>query len=179
MKIQIVIELNFNIDIFIFYFFLILKEAESNTRPISSQINLLKKVYSPEEMLSFAKENPPRFPTKIFDLAGKKKAYSAVTQMFHCKLEYEQIPDKIKFICKTYGCELNCKLGELTNLNKHLLTHRFSIAENWYKIYRSRVSKTETSMSPAMLNLVKLFISSYQSLTLLQNEFFISLISKI
>ena len=50
--------------------------------------------------------------------------YTAVTHFFDTNTYYEEKPaTKVQFICKISNCVLKCKLGELTNLNSHLLKH--------------------------------------------------------
>jgi hypothetical protein len=69
----------------------------------------------------------------------------------------------VTFICKTKNCELNCKLGALTNLNKHLYKHEQS--RNWYKKYKDHIGfDIKSELTEGQLNLTKLFASTYQVL---------------
>ena len=109
------------------------------------------------------------FPPKTFIIGSKKRNYTPVTQLFKCQLEYTEKPGSISFECKTKGCKLFCALGEFTNLNKHLLTHNDTRA--WYNSYRSSAERINM-LTNQELKLIRLFIASHQSLTLISSNVF-------
>jgi hypothetical protein len=82
----------------------------------------------------------------------------------------------LKFECKIKNCVLNCSFGALTNLNKHLF--KYNESRRWYKKYQDHLGvKPSTGLTDGHVNLVKLLVSSYQSLNLLKNEYFRKLCS--
>ena len=92
--------------------------------------------------------------------------------MFTCELVYEEEPQSIIFECKFGGCKLSSALGEFSNLNKHLSIHKET--RNWYDSYRSKDEDKIGILKDSELKIIRLFISSHQSLTLLRNEVFVS-----
>ena len=58
-------------------------------------------------------------------------------------------------------------MGEFTNLNKHLLTHEET--RKWYIMYQDHSS--EKMITEDMLDFVKFFISTYQSMSVLENDY--------
>ena len=133
---------------------------------------LLSEEKSVTQMLELAKTG--YFPRRLFNIKGVKKLYTAITHFFHCKDNFESLGESTEFKCKINNCIFHCNLGDLTNLNKHLKTHPETA--KWYRSYIYATRKRKTFLSFAMLNLIKFFISSYQSLALLDNEHFKNLI---
>jgi hypothetical protein len=98
-----------------------------------------------------------------------------VTHFYKSTKNFDNEPDKVELVCKIgKGCKFSCKLGEFTNLNKHLLIHPESRA--WYHSYRSWNKNFKYGLTNGQLNLVKFFVSSYQILSDLQNQHFRQLI---
>jgi hypothetical protein len=106
------------------------------------------------------------FPPKTFIIGTNKKNYTPVTQLFKCQLEYSEKPDSVLFECKVNRCKL---VGELTNLNKHLLLHNDT--RTWYNSYRSSTERLNM-LTNQEFKLIRLFIASHQSLTLINSNIF-------
>jgi hypothetical protein len=89
----------------------------------------------------------------------------------------EKSSGKIEFTCKlNKKHRLNCVFGELTNLNQHMYIHKE--ARVWYKKYQDHCTPgNKATLTEGQLDLIKLFVSSYQSLSLISNEYFRKLIS--
>jgi hypothetical protein len=63
------------------------------------------------------------FPRKQFTIGSVKKLYTPITHFFECNNNCNDFDELIKFTCKIRVCTYNCKLGDFTNLNKHLKSH--------------------------------------------------------
>jgi hypothetical protein len=124
--------------------------------------------YSIKQMLKLAKNC--EFPKRKFIIKNKPKYYTAVLNFFKCETFFEEKQpksEKILFTCKHSGCRYYTPLGEFTNLNKHLLTHEET--RKWYIMYQEHSS--EKMITEDMLDFVKFFISSYQSMSVLENDY--------
>ena len=126
----------------------------------------------------FELANKDEFPFKVFIFNKEISYITPVTHFFTTETRiFEEKPDRcIEFKCKINDCKLHCKLGALTNLNHHLRIHEDS--RNWYfKYQKHKGNKNSNPLTEGQLNLVKLFVTSYQSLSMLSNEWFRKLIN--
>ena len=124
--------------------------------------------YSIKQMIKFAINS--EFPKRKFIIQNQPKFYTAVLNFYKCDTFFEEKPsksEKILFTCKDSGCRYNTPFGEFTNLNKHLLTH--AETRKWYMLYQE--NSTEIMITEDMLDFVKFFISTYQSLSVLENDY--------
>jgi hypothetical protein len=152
-----------------------------NTNYLNSEDNiqtnsLLNKIedFKVEKLIQLA--NKDEYPHKLFIIEGKEYFYTPVCHFFKSDSIFVNKPKTVKFECKIKNCVLNCSFGALTNLNKHLFKHDES--RRWYKKYQDHLGvKPSTGLTDGQLNLIKLFVSSYQSLNLLKNEYFRKLCS--
>jgi hypothetical protein len=86
----------------------------------------------------------------------------------------------IEFTCKGRKCEtkLNCKLGETSNLNKHLKNVcKDNSVREWYTQYALYTKNNDPNLiiNDHQLNLIKYFISSNSALQELKNPNLISI----
>jgi hypothetical protein len=120
-----------------------------------------------------------QYPRKAFIFDGKINYLTPVTHFFTTKSRvFNKKPnDAIEFTCKLDNCHLiHCKFGELTNLNHHLYIHKPS--REWYNKYKNRNKKDCASkLTDGQLDIIKLFVSTYQSLSMISNEYFRRLIN--
>ena len=131
---------------------------------------------SVKQLLNLATKD--EFPHKMF-LFNKQKFYlTPITHFFTSTRIFDTKPKTpIEFTCKIGNCKLRCKFCQLTNLNHHLYIHDDS--RNWYKQYQQyRGNKDANVLTEGEMDLIKLFVSSFQSLSLLKNEYFRKLISQ-
>ena len=86
------------------------------------------------------------FPQKIF-LINKKRVYiTPVAHMYTStnRIFAEKPTEAIEWTCKLNKTHhINCKFGELTNLNHHLLLHKESA---WYKKYTAHKGQKKTKL---------------------------------
>ena len=117
------------------------------------------------------------FPAKVFKFGGVKKKYSPVYQFFDCNTKFDNKPrEKILFVCKIHSCKEKAKIGESTNLIKHLATHGES--RKWCKMFSLNKNIIQRDkLTEGKLNLIKFFISSNQSMLVLENDWLRLLIS--
>jgi len=145
-------------------------EDNIQTNPLQNKIEDLKV----EKLIQLA--NKDEYPHKLYIIEGKEYFYTPVYHFFKLESIFINKPKTVKFECKIKNCVLNCSFGALTNLNKHLIKHDES--RRWYKKYQDHLGvKPSTGLTDGQLNLIKLFVSSYQSLNLLKNEYFRKLCS--
>ena len=139
----------------------------NSTQNINEDLNV-------EKLTQLASKD--EFPHKRFIIEGKEHFYTPVCHFFKSETTFINKPKSVKFECKIKNCVLNCSFGALSNLNKHLLKHDES--RRWYKKYQDHLGvKPSTGLTDGQLNLIKLVVSSYQSLNLLKNEYFRKLCS--
>jgi hypothetical protein len=87
--------------------------------------------------------------------------------MRHFFEEKQPKREKILFTWKHSGCRYYTPLSEFTNLNKHLLTHEET--RKWYIMYQDHSS--EKMITKDMLDFAKFLISTYQSMSVLENDY--------
>jgi hypothetical protein len=126
--------------------------------------------YNFKDMMDRAKKNV--FPKRTFIINGRKKLVTPVTYFFECETVFEHKPNKVSFVCKTCKSLYNEIFGALTNLNKHVQTHKET--RQWYLLYQQHLGSTQ--ITPEQLDFVKFFISSYQNLSILDNEYLFRLL---
>jgi hypothetical protein len=129
-----------------------------------------------EEMQYLSKKNI--FPKKVFKFGDINKSYSPIYQFYDCPTVYAFKPkETIRFFCKINKCVYNVKIGESTNLTKHLATHKE--CEKWLDLFSSfKGVYRRDKLSVEKLNLLKFFVSSHQSIDVLNNEWLQLLINK-
>lgn len=130
--------------------------------------------YSLQELFNLAKDNI--FPPKVFFIGKIERNYTPVTHFFTCNNKCTEFGETIKLVCKIGGCIYNCKLGDFTNLNKHLKTHPET--HKWYRSYIYHSKRRNTNLPEGMITFIKFFITAYQNLNLLQNPYFRLLIQR-
>ena len=141
--------------------------CNSQVNEISNTDSELPIEITVKDLFKLAKKD--EFPHKVFLFNENRVYVTPVSQFFTTETRvYSKKPDvKIGFKCKICSRILNCKFGELTNLNHHLFTHPDS--RDWYKQFQQhRGNKNANVLTEGQLNLIKLFVSSYQSLSMLK-----------
>jgi hypothetical protein len=118
------------------------------------------------------------FKNRAFYFDGIRKRYGPIYGLFRVKTKFSARPSgNIEFKCLV--CDSNCfaKLGEPSNLHKHLLKHKKT--REWCELYRQREEspKGDVIDEDTML-LIKFFISSNLSATILQNVHLRSLFTR-
>lgn len=120
-----------------------------------------------------------QYPRKVFIYDGKINYITPVTHLFTTKTRvFKTKPtEAIEFKCKLDNSHIiHCKFGELTNLNHHMFIHQES--RLWYNKYKNNNKKDKDSkLTSGQLDIIKLFVSTYQSLSMISNEHFRKLIS--
>ena len=82
-----------------------------------------------EQMVDSAKKGI--FPKKVFKFGSEEKTYSPIYQFFECQREFETKPShSIEFVCKIKKCVEHYKIGNSTNLTKHLVPNTLFSTQN-------------------------------------------------
>jgi hypothetical protein len=133
--------------------------CESNTNTLNEHNDEYE--YSVNEMLALAKAN--EYPKKCIKIGEKKKYYTPVLHFFLNQYHFRTKPkDSIKFKCKICDIELLSKIGDASNLNKHLIHHNQS--NEWYQLFKkTKKNSSDKIIGDDTFNLVKYFISSNQA----------------
>jgi hypothetical protein len=129
-----------------------------------------------EEMQYLSKKKI--FHKKVLKFGDINKSYSPIYQFYDCPTVYAFKPKETKrFVCKINKCVYNVKIGESTNLTKQLATHKE--CEKWLGLFSSfKGVDRRDKLSIEKLNLIKFFVSSHQSIDVLNNEWLQLLINK-
>ena len=127
------------------------------------------------------------FKEKKFIIGEKEKYYTPILNFYECTTQFEEKPlNKISFKCLICAEKiLYSKLGRTTNLNRHLKDDhkKHSKLVDWLKKYdqfnsKNLRAKEKATIDDNMLDLIKYFISSNNSLTELKNKYFRRLMKK-
>ena len=151
-----------------------------------SQISKLSRVQ--EEVKDFDTEefqikkiknlaNNLEFPKKTFMIDGKLKYFTPILHFTISKRKFEKNPTKsIDFKCKICDKKVRSPLAKSTNIIKHLKQH--SVFNEWEKKYKKH-SHRNSKIDDKVFDLVKFFITSNCSMSTLENEHLVKLLSNV
>jgi len=117
------------------------------------------------------------FPKKEFSISNSIRKFTVVLHFIDSVRVFEKKPEeKLEFVCKICSKSYQAKLGETTNLNKHLSKH--TELEEWMKSYDSfNNGCKKTKITEDDLKIIEFVISSNTSLSQLKNPTFHNLSS--
>jgi hypothetical protein len=131
--------------------------------------------FSVNQLIEFSKTNV--FPKKEFAISNTIRKFTVVLHFFDSVRIFENKPEeKLEFSCKICSKSYSAKLGETTNLNKHLSKH--TELNGWMKSYDSfNNGSKKAKITEQDLKIIEFVISSNTSLSQLKNPTFHNLSS--
>lgn len=130
--------------------------------------------FTVEQLIEFSKTNS--YPKKEFLISNTIRKFTVILHFFDSTRIFSNKPeDKLEFTCKICTKSYLAKLGETTNLNKHLNKH--SELNEWMKSYDvfNNGSK-KAKITDEDFKIIEFIISSNTSLSQLKNPKFHNLI---
>lgn len=119
------------------------------------------------EILALGKNNI--FKCKAFKIGKNIRYYAPVYNFFMSKTKFESDDNTFsKFRCIVCSAICNVKLGESTNLTKHIKKH--IECQDWLHNYNLNKGTKRDAIDPDTLSIIKFFISSNTSMIALKNK---------
>lgn len=149
---------------------------DENDNQSSEEISNNLIVYSIHEVLELSSKN--KFPKKMVLIGGIEKSFNPVLHFFDLKTNLKKNMEPLEFKCKICDKVKIAKIGQTTNLNKHLKNSaNHSLGKKWYEKYIN-FSRPNSNfvLDKSAYKLVRCFVSSSLALQLLVNPEFVSII---